>query len=224
MSKGPPLAVDPLTVPIGIVGTGMMATGIGVAYVSAGLKVVFASRDQQRGRNKVAELMRFARGQEVAPSADSIENVLASCPILVLAIPTRVDGGTEDGVVRFLEQYGHLIRQKGKVLIDITYYGRSFGRPTPPKQFFSALQYHSSKFNDPSTSWVAGYKSVMWTSIRDNKRQGIEIAGDERGRATFGALIAAHGFTPLDCGGIVDGGAVIEPGGPRRKPHPGADV
>lgn len=224
MSIASPAVLDPLNVPIGIIGTGMMATGIGVAYISAGLKVVFASRDPQRGSNKAAELMRCARHQAAVPCADSIENVLAICPILVLAIPTRVDGGTEDGVVRFLERYGHLIRNQGKVLIDITYYGRSFGRPTPSKPFLSALHYHSAKFNDVSTSWAAGYKSVMWTSIRDHRRQGIEMAGDERGRAVLGTLIAAHGFTPLDCGGIEDGGAVIEPGGPRRKPHPGADV
>jgi len=215
---------------IGIIGTGMMATGIATAYSQSGIDVMLGSRDEARGRRKASEISSSLNGHACGSCrGGSIPAVLEQCSIIFLPVPTRVqysNGSVQDGVIDFLQQYGdNYIRGRGKILIDTTYYGRgNFGRPTPPSPFLSALHYHSSSFGDESTSWATSYKSVSWISVRDFKRQGLEIAGDPLAKQALAALIAKTGFMPLDCGDIINGGAVVEPGGPNRRPHPQADV
>jgi len=224
---------------LGIVGTGKMATGLGTCFACAGLPLRVASRDSTKAHQFADELKQLAtqRGADhssLSIVGGSIESLLHKCRVVVLAIPTHIVNGrgeTDDGVIDFLSQYGDLIRGRNKVLVDITYYGRgNFAAPTPPAPFLSALEYHASAFDDSlfldkggSTEWVCGFKSVMWTSMRDGKKQGIEIAGDEQAKALLGAMIAQSGFEPLDCGSVKDAGTT-EPGGPQRKPHPRANV
>jgi len=217
--------------PIGIVGTGMMARGIATLYASSGLHLFIGSRDAERG-DQFAKLI---KGQTRKFSETStvrggkVSDVLDECKVIILAIPAMVRSHERksskaiDGVIDFLNQYDKLIRGKNKILIDISYHGYSFGKPTPPTGFTSALVYHAETFGDSTTAWVGGYKSVSWTSLRDSKFQGIEIAGDTVGRKIFSEIIVKTGFIPLDCGDLSIAG-VIEPGGPQRKPHPQADV
>lgn len=191
---------------------------------------MLGSREEARGRRKAFEISANLNGQGGGScSGGSIPTVLEQCSVIFLPVPTRVqyaNGTVQDGVIDFLQQYGdNYIRGRGKILIDTTYYGRgNFGRPTPPQPFLSALHYHSSAFGDASTSWATSYKSVSWISVRDFKRQGLEIAGDAAAKQVLAALIAKTGFTPLDCGDIITGGSLVEPGGPNRRPHPQADV
>ena len=99
------------------------------------------------------------------------------------------NGVVVEGVLHLLKQHDKLIRGQNKILVDITYYGRTFGKPSPPNGYASALEYHANEFGDMNTFWVGGYKSVMWTSLRDSKSQGIEVAGDEVGRKVFSEII-----------------------------------
>lgn len=214
---------------IGIIGTGRMATGIATAFSKSGISVMLGSRDPARGRQRAAEISKGRTTQSATCCGGGITDVLEQCSILFLPVPTRVrsaDGSVQDGVVDFLQLYGETyIKGRGKILIDTTYYGRgNFGTPTPPEPFLSALHYHASCLNDPSTSWATSYKSVSWISVRDFKRQGLEIAGDDRAKSVLAQLIEKTGFKPLDCGDLVTGGALVEPGGPKRRPHPEADV
>ena len=224
---------------LGIVGTGKMATGLGTCFACAGISLCIGSRDPAKAHQFADTLTLLAtqRGADCSSLAivgGSIESLLRQCRVLVLAIPTHITnerGEVIDGVIDFLDHHGDLIRSQRKILVDITYYGSGiFATPTPPEPFLSALEYHASAFDDSvflgksgSTQWVGGFKSVMWTSMRDGKKQGIEIAGDKQAKAVLRALISQAGFKPLDCGSVKDAGK-IEPGSPQRKPHPQASV
>ena len=60
----------------------------------------------------------------------------------------------------------------------------------------------------------------MWTSIRDNRQQPVEVAGDDNAKAVAFRLLNKAGFEPLDCGGMEDI-CKIEPGyHSRRERHP----
>ena len=221
-------AIDLSKEPIAIIGTGMMATGIAILYSRSGLNIHIGSRDPLRGEqfaNRISEQIQNSTNVGNIQGG-SIFDALNKCRIIILAVPTLVkdeNNVVQDGVVHFLKQHDKQIRGKNKILVDITYYGRNFGNPSPSNGYTSALTYHANEFGDKNTFWVGGYKSVMWTSLRDSKLQGIEIAGDVVGRMIFGKIIAKTGFKPLDCGGLSTAG-VIEPGGPDRKPHPEASV
>ena len=221
-------AIDLSKEPIGIIGTGMMATGIAILYSRSGLNVRIGSRDPLRGDQFAKRISEQIQNSTNVGNIQggSIIDVLTKCQIIILAVPTLIkdeNNAVQEGVLHFLKQHDKQIRGKNKILIDITYYGRSFGKPSPPNGYTSALTYHANEFGDEKTFWVGGYKSVMWTSLRDSKLQGIEIAGDDVGRKVFGDIIAKTGFIPLDCGGLSTAG-FIEPGGPDRKPHPDASV
>jgi len=224
---------------IGIIGTGMMATGLGTCFACVSLPLCIGSRDPKKARQFADELKTLAAERGADSSAlsivgGSIESVLQQCRVIVLAIPTRITNEKEefiDGVIDFLAYNGNLIRGQNKILVDITYYDPgTFGTPTPPEPFLSSIEYHASQFDDSaflgkggSTQWVCGFKSVHWTSMRDGKKQGIEIAGDEEAKEVLGEMISKTGFKPLDCGSVTDGGKV-EPGSPQRKPHQEASV
>ena len=220
-------SIDLSKEPIGIIGTGMMAKGIATLYLRSGLNTFIGSRDAVRGEQFAKQIQEETRSNSgISIRGGSVTDVLTECRVIILAVPTMHkddNGDLVEGVIHFLNKYEHLVRGKHKILIDITYYGRSFGNPSPPGDFTSALTYHSNTFGDTTAVWVGGYKSVMWTSLRDSKYQGIEIAGDEEGRKVFSEIITKTGFKPLDCGDLSSAG-VIEPGGPLRKPHPEASV
>ena len=225
--------------PVGIIGTGKMAIGLGTCFAHAGLPLRIGSRDpgnaqQFADRLKKLAAERGADARALSIIGGTVESVLRPCRVIVLAIPTRITnekGNVLDGVVDFLARHGDLIRSHNKILVDITYYGAgNFGAPTPPEPFPSAIEYHASQFDDSaflgksgSTQWVCGFKSVMWSSMRDGKTQGIEIAGDEQAKEVLAAIILKSKFTPLDCGTVKDAGKA-EPGGPQRQAHPQANV
>lgn len=225
--------------PIGIIGTGMMATGLGTCFACAGLALHIGSRTPATAR-KFADELRTLAGQRGANSSalsilgGGVEEVLQQCRVIILAIPARISsdqGEVSDGIIDFIGRHGNLIRGQNKILVDISYYGsKHFGTPIPPAPFQSALEYHASQFDDSaflgkggSTQWVGGFKSVMWTSMRDGKKQGIEIAGDEHAKDVLSTMISTSGFEALDCGSIKEAGK-MEPGSAQRKPHPRASV
>ena len=214
--------------PIGIIGTGMMAAGIATLYARSGLHVCIGSRNPARGE-QFAKQIKVQIETSANPGnirSSSVSEAVIECKIIFLAVPTMhkdENGDMVEGVLHLLKQHDKLIRGQNKILVDITYYGKSFGNPSPPNDYASALEYHANEFKDKNTFWVGGYKSVMWTSLRDSKSQGIEIAGDELGRKVFSEIITKTGFKPLDCGGFSEAG-IIEPGGPQRKAHPEASV
>ena len=223
----------------GIIGTGKMATGLGTCFACGGLPLCIGSREPGKAQQFADGLKKLAAERGVDSSSlsivgGSVESVLQQCRVIVLAIPARITnekGEVIDGVIDFLAHHGDLICGQNKILVDITYYGRgNFGIPTPPEPFLSAIEYHASQFDDSaflekcgSTQWVCGFKSVGWTSMRDGKKQGIEIAGDEEAKEVLGVMISKTGFKPLDCGSVTDAGKA-EPGSPQRKPHPEASV
>ncbi|CAD7927874.1 unnamed protein product [Amoebophrya sp. A120] len=231
--------------PVGIIGTGMMAATIPRDRPGKDTRPSVLPNAGRRSRRALAEkIQKGVRSSGVSLVGGDWREVAEQCPVLILAVPTNI--GTDDGVNVVLKQefLGKAIRGKGKVLIDITYFGRgAWTRGNPARNgYASAVAYHRDCFDmgengdanlttQPSrvnaaatTHWASGFKSVAWTSLRDGKRQGIEIVGDATGKAVLAEIVSAIGFTPLDCGDIDSGSPLIEPGGPQRKPHPGADV
>lgn len=95
-------------------------------------------------------------------------------------------------------------------------YITGFGVPPPYK---SALQWHRASLADPTVSMATAFKSIMASSIASNRKQPTEICGDERAKIVLSALIQAHGWEPVDCGGI-DDAPKLEPRGPLRQKHP----
>ena len=150
-------AIDLSKEPIAIIGTGMMATGIATLYSRSGLNVHIGSRDPLRGEQfakRISEQIQNSTNMGNIQGG-SIIDVLTKCQIIILAVPTLVkdeNSAVQEGVLHFLKQHDKQIRGKNKILIDITYYGRSFGNPSPPRGYTSALTYHSKEFGDEKTS------------------------------------------------------------------------
>ena len=134
-------SIDIAKDPIGIIGTGMMAKGIATLYSRSGLNLFIGSRDAVRGKQFAKQIQDETRStSETSIRGGSVTDVLTECQVIILAVPTmhKVDNGDlVEGVVYFLNKYDHLVRGKKKILIDITYYGRSFGNPSPPNNFTS---------------------------------------------------------------------------------------
>ena len=55
--------------------------------------------------------------------------------------------------------------------------------------------------------------------LKANKRQPIEVCGDERAKRRVMSVLSLAGWEPLDCG-AADMAARLEPRGPRRRKHP----
>ena len=235
----PYIDVETSAKPIGIIGTGKMATGLGACFAKGGFSIQIASRSPGRMGKFASELKKIVRSSNgdhpsSAISGGTTEIVLQQCQLIVLAIPTHIrneQGKLVDGVVDFLAKYKSQLEGQSKILLDITYYGQQlFGNPTPPTPYRSAIEYHATQLDDSkflgrggSTQWVCGFKSVNWTSLRDGKTQGIEIAGDRGAREILSTIMLRSGFKPLNCGSIEEAGKT-EPGSAERDPHPEASI
>ena len=120
------------------------------------------------------------------------------------------------------EILGAAIKGRGLCFVDLSVAFSRYGSPAvqPPAPFFSTIEWLKSLLDDPSTSFVKAWANLMAQSISKNRKQPVEVAGDDKAKEIAFRLLNKVGFTPCDCGGCADV-PKIEPGfHERRWKHP----
>jgi len=175
----------------------------------AGYSIMLGSRD---GGAKAVE---YAKRFGPSARAGSYADVVNACQILYVCL---ADPGRSDPVCTFIDEHRTALSGKGKILIDPSN-PWGYNRVPPPHPHRAALTHHAEYLGDPTASWATAYKSIMWTSIERYKLQPTEICGDEVARSLLAQLVRAHGFEPVDCGGL-ENARLLEINGPSRSKHP----
>ena len=197
----------------GVVGaTGRMGSGIARLLVSQGFRTLVSSRDRKKAI-KVAESLNAASGNgSNLAQAVSHKELLAAKPTIVwLATSPK-------GVVDFIEKHSEAL--KGLSVSECTawFAAERWGGSRPaPEPHVTTLTYF--KELAPETKWLKCWQSVMASSIANNKKQPMEVAGDDEPKAVAVRLLAALGWEPLDCGGVAEA-RLLERRGPQQMKHP----
>ncbi len=201
----------------GVVGaTGRMGSGIAALLVSQGFTTLVSSRDPAKAAQVAARLNEAASeaagaGAELARAVSHAELLAARPTVVWLACGPA-------GVVDFIAKHGEAL--KGQSVSECTAWFASVrwggGRPAP-EPHVTTLTYF--KELAPETSWLKCWQSVMSGSIAANKKQPMEVAGDDAPKAVAIRLLAALGWEPLDCGGVAEA-RLLERQGPAQMKHP----
>ena len=193
---------------IGILGTGMMAKAHAVAWSRVGLPVFIASRNPNRSRTLAERVGNDCRG-------GSHEEMVTECNMILLATPQEANAP-------FLEKHKDAIKGKGKMIVDMSawFAGCGWMGGTPaPKPHVTTLTYYRDILKDENTSFVKAWQSVMASSIANNKKQPMEVAGSDPAKKTTIAMLNRLEWEPLDCGSVEDA-RLLERRGPEQHKHP----
>ena len=194
---------------VGVAGTGMMGQAHAYRWSKEGLKVVIGSRDPKRAEALATKL---GAGVEGGSHAD----MLAKANFVFLCTPPG------KCLSDFFEAHGAAIKGRGLCFVDLSVAFSRYGSPAvqPPAPFFSTIEWLKSLLDDPSTCFVKAWANLMAQSISKNRKQPVEVAGDDKAKEIAFRLLNKVGFTPCDCGGCADV-PKIEPGfHERRWKHP----
>merc|ERR1712118_573990 len=138
--------------------------------------------------------------------------MIRSCNFIILCIPPG-KASTD-----FIDSYRDEITGKAKMFVDLTVSYTKYGSPAvqAPAPYLDHVNWLKDRLNDPTASWVKAWANLMWKSIRDNRQQPVEVAGDPAAKAMAFRLLQHAGFEPLDCGSAEDI-PKIEPGYHERR-------
>ena len=197
----------------GVVGaTGRMGSSIATLLVSQGFTTLVSSRDPAKAARVAARLNKAAgTGTELARAVTHAELLAARPTVVWLACGPA-------GVADFIAKHGEAI--KGQSVSECTAWfaaSRWGGRRPAPEPHVTTLTFF--KELAPETSWIKCWQSVMASSIATNKKQPMEVAGDDAPKAVAIRLLTALGWEPLDCGGVADA-RLLERQGPEQMKHP----
>jgi predicted dinucleotide-binding enzyme len=199
---------------IGIVGTGSMATAHAYRWSLEGIKVFVGSRNAAKGRQLAQRVGNGCQGGE------HLDMIRASNFIILAIYP----GAT---TADFIDKYREELVGTGKMLVDLSVPFSRLGYPRAGPEVRQFIHPHldhvnfiKAKLNDPTASVVKAWANLMASSIANNRRQPVGVAGDPAAKAVAIRLLHRAGFEFLDCGGPEDV-AKIEPGfHERRWKHP----
>jgi 8-hydroxy-5-deazaflavin:NADPH oxidoreductase len=181
------------TMEISIIGTGMMARGIGTRLVAGGHAVTLLSRHPEKGAELAATLQAATR------HGASVQAVPFGSPlhgeVVVLAVPYAA-------AAEALQPY--TAQLPGKILVDITNpLNATFdGLATPPDS--SAAQ-EIARLVPAETHVVKAFNTLFFPTLVTGEVAGqpldVFIAGDDdAAKATVSQLVADGGMRPIDAG------------------------
>jgi len=183
--------------PVGIVGTGCIATAFAKQYALHGVPLVIGSRTAA----KAAQLAEAVGGGAVATG--SIAEVVARCETLWLPLPNASEPGGPDGVIHFLNEHKDALVGTGKrLLVSSNPY---LSGNAPPAPFESQVEYHAAhlrSLGDTTCTFATGYKSIYYKSIAAGAKQPTEICGDGAAHHILTALTERIGWTAADYGDL----------------------
>jgi len=124
--------------------------------------------------------------------------------VIVLVTPFPAAG-------KLLESIKSAVDGKGKVFLDATNpFFSGNGLPKDSKHN-SAVELHQSILGDKSAHWGVAYKTILWTKIIPGNSADTAVCGDDTARKVICDLVRAHGFVPVDKGGLSNAPG-LEPG------------
>jgi predicted dinucleotide-binding enzyme len=204
---------DSNDISIGIVGTGSMASAHAYRWSQYGIPVFIGSRDPAKGKQLAETIGCGCRG------GGHLDMIRASNFIMLCIYPGKPSSD-------FIDTYRDELSGKSKMFVDMSVafsrlgYPRGGPRVQPPAPYQDHVNWLKDRLDDPTASWVKSWANLMAGSIRNNRRQPVEVAGDPAAKAVAFRLLNTAGFEPLDCGGTQDI-PKIEPGfHERRWKHP----
>lgn len=202
---------------IGVAGTGMMGGAHAYRHAQIGLPVIIGSRDPAKGQ-------RLAQSIGGRCLGGSQQEMLEKANFIILAIPPTA-------LRDFMDEHRDVIVGRGKMFVDLSSTFSRLGGPKkqPPTQsdgphwrgpYYDMVNYLRDRLNDPSTSWVKAWHNLYFRSIKNNRVQPVECAGDPDAKDWAFKILQAEGWEPLDCGGIQDIPKIETGFHERRWRHP----
>ena len=190
---------------VGIAGTGSMGRAHASRWSQEGLKVVIGSRDPARAQRLAGQCRGDVEGTSHA-------EMLKKANFIILATPPG------QALADFFDAHKDIIRGAGKCFVDLSVAFSRYGSPAvqPPPPYLSTIEWLKDRFDDPSTCFVKAWANLMAASIVQNRKQPVEVAGDDKAKEIAFRMLTKVGFTPCDCGGVADV-PKIEPGFHERR-------
>jgi predicted dinucleotide-binding enzyme len=191
---------------IGVLGTGDMASAHAARWSAYNIPVCIGSRDKARGAALASRINR------PCVSGGTQEEMLEKSTIVLMCLhpgPISAD---------FVEKNKAALEGKGVVDMTASYTRFYSQKDRPPEPFQDHLTWMQS-IQGGNATWCKAFSHVMASSIRNNKRQPMEITGDGYAKQVVTGLLNAAGWEVLDCGDS-SMTKTIEGRGPARKPHP----
>ena len=150
--------------------------------------------------------------------------MVAKANFIILACPPTALRG-------FVDEHRDALRGKGKMFVDLSVTFSRYGGPRvqPPTEsdgpqwkgpYFDMVNYLRDRLDDPTSGWIKAWSNLAAGSIRDNRVQPVEVAGDESAKAVAFRMLQDEGWEPLDCGGPEDIPKIETGFHPRRWRHP----
>jgi predicted dinucleotide-binding enzyme len=196
---------------IGVIGTGNMASAHAYRWSQYGIKVFIGSRDPAKGQELARRI-----GKSTSQGGGHLDMIRASNFIIISIYPGKCSRD-------FFDTYRDEISGKNKMFVDLTVgFSPRFGQPCLKEcaPYLDHVNWLKDNLNDPTSSWVKAWANLMARSIKDNRQQPVEVAGDPAAKSVTFRLLNYAGWEPLDCGSCEDI-PKIEPGlHSRRWKHP----
>jgi predicted dinucleotide-binding enzyme len=170
---------------IALIGTGRMATGLGIGWTRAGHQIVFGSRAPAEKPHLTADLP----GARVTDYAGALE----AATVVVITLPYRE-------VAPFCRSHAAMLRER--LVIDI-----SNPFDNLPDNRIAGAEITRDAIG-PGARVVAAFKTNFSTTLltplnADGIQRDVFYAGDdEADKQIVAGLIADLGFRPVDCGGL----------------------
>jgi len=170
---------------IALIGTGRMATGLGIGWTRAGHQIVFGSRTPAEKQHLTADLP----GVRVTDYAGALE----AATVVVITLPYRE-------VAPFCRNHAAALHER--LVIDI-----SNPFDNLPDNRVAGAEITRDAIG-PGARVVAAFKTNFSTTLltplnADGIQRDVFYAGDdEADKRIVAGLIADLGFRPVDCGGL----------------------
>ncbi|ELZ97956.1 coenzyme F420-dependent NADP oxidoreductase [Haloferax mucosum ATCC BAA-1512] len=191
---------------IGILGSGRLGGTLAQLFVEAGHEVAIANARGPESMQDLAETL----GPRLTPKTQ--EQAVQFGSLVFLALPFRKRESLPDAD-RFAE----------KIVVDAM---------NPYTENFHVIDLDEDTSSElvaaqlPEASVVKAFNTIHWETLRDfghpelpeSERYAIFLAGDDpKAKTTVADLIRDIGFGPVDVGGLVPGGELLEPGSALYK-------
>ena len=82
------------------------------------------------------------------------------------------------------------------------------------------VNYLRDRLGDPNSAWIKAWANLAAGSIKNNRVQPVEVAGDDAAKAIAFKMLTVEGWEPLDCGSVEDIPKIETGFHPHRWRHP----
>lgn len=174
---------------IAILGTGSMGAGLAAALSRGGFEVLLGSRDVARAA-AVAQRIQPAAGAAIRPAG--YEEAAAAATVVIPAL------GFGD-MLGLLPALGALLA--GKIVVDVsTPWAEEIEERSAAERLAALLPADAELVG----AWKTTYAALLDPAARADTLHDTLICGESApAKRRVAALVAATGFRPLDCGGLL---------------------